>query len=123
HESNYLSSALRAAVDALSGTHHHNTVLHAIQAEVLLSHYFLRDTRFLEGKYHIATAVSLAISSRLHHFRSGDPNSHSERDVLRSASSKLPLPRDASEEAEPVNAFWAVLALDNCWTTADGSHP
>jgi hypothetical protein len=50
HEPSYLSCALRMAADALSGTHY-NTVLHAIQAEVLLSHYFLRNARFLEGKY------------------------------------------------------------------------
>ncbi|KAJ6525004.1 hypothetical protein B0H19DRAFT_1085120 [Mycena capillaripes] len=43
--------------------------------------------------------------------RSG-PSSYSERDVLRSASSSLPPPRDAIEEAERIN---------NCWTTADGS--
>jgi hypothetical protein len=25
------------------------------------------------------------------------------------------------EEYERVNAFWAVLTMKNCWTTADGS--
>jgi hypothetical protein len=33
----------------------------------------------------------------------------------------MPLPMDATEEAERINAFWTVLTLNNCWTTADGS--
>ncbi|KAJ6557556.1 hypothetical protein B0H19DRAFT_1261167 [Mycena capillaripes] len=119
YEGNYLSRALGTAVNALSGTHHPNTILHTIQAEVLLSHYFLRNTRFLEGKYHITRAVSLAISSRLHRIRSGDSNSYAWRGVT--ASRRLPPPRDATEEAERINGFWTVLILDNCWTTADGS--
>ncbi|KAJ6534356.1 hypothetical protein B0H19DRAFT_1272078 [Mycena capillaripes] len=121
YEPEYLSRALRTAVDALSGTHHHNTILHTIQAEVLLSHYFLQNTRFLEGKYHVTKAVSLAISSHLHRIRSGDSNSYAGGGGLGSASPRLPPPRDATEEAERVAAFWAVLTLDNCWTAADGS--
>lgn len=62
HEPSYLSCALRMAADALSGTHY-NTVLHAIQAEVLLSHYFLRNARFLEGKY-VRPFYSLSDSHR-----------------------------------------------------------
>ncbi|KAJ6566550.1 hypothetical protein B0H19DRAFT_1066840 [Mycena capillaripes] len=121
YEPNYLSCALRTAVDALSGTHHHNTSLHTIQAEVLLSHYFLRNMRFLEGKYHITAAVSLAISSRFHRIRSGDSNSYAGQGPLGSVSRRLPSPRNATGEVERINAFWTVLTLDNCWTTADGS--
>jgi hypothetical protein len=50
HEATYLSHALRATADTLSGQHH-NTVLHSIQSEVLISLYFMRNMRFLEGKY------------------------------------------------------------------------
>ena len=48
YEGDYLSRALRTAVDALSDTHP-SAVLHTIQAEVLLAHYFLKNTRFLQG--------------------------------------------------------------------------
>ncbi|KAJ7936982.1 Zn(2)-Cys(6) binuclear cluster domain-containing protein [Mycena leptocephala] len=117
-EASYLARALRTAVDALSGPHHHHTIFHCIQAEVLLSHYFLRNTRFLEGKYHLSAAVSLVISSGLHRTRSADSYVGG---CLGSGFSAMPLPMDATEEAERINAFWTVLTLNNCWTTADGS--
>ncbi|KAJ7451627.1 Zn(2)-Cys(6) binuclear cluster domain-containing protein [Mycena latifolia] len=118
YEVAYLSRALRTAVDALSGTHY-NAVLHSIQAEVLLAHYFLRNTRFLEGKYHLSAAVSLVISSGLHRIRSAD--SYSAGGPLGPAFHALAPPRDAIDEGERINAFWTVLTLNNCWTTADGS--
>ncbi|KAJ7726150.1 Zn(2)-Cys(6) binuclear cluster domain-containing protein [Mycena maculata] len=119
HEASYLSRALGTAVDALSGSHSLNTVLHSIQAEVLLTLYFLRNTRFLEGKYHLSAAVSLVISSGLHRIRSAD--SYAVSGPLGLAFRSLAAPRDAIEENERINAFWTVLTLNNCWTTADGS--
>ncbi|KAJ6585332.1 hypothetical protein B0H19DRAFT_926757 [Mycena capillaripes] len=115
YETHYLSRALRTAVDALSGTHP-NMVLHTIQAEVLLAHYFFRNTRFLEGKYHLSAAVSLVISSGLHRIRSA-ASGGSAAPAIRA----LTPPRDAIEECERINGFWAVLTLNNCWTVADGS--
>ncbi|KAJ7679483.1 hypothetical protein DFH06DRAFT_1121169 [Mycena polygramma] len=112
HESIYLSRALRAAVDALSGTHLRNTILHTIQAEVLLPHYFLQNTRFLEGKYHLSAAG-------LHHIRLADADVPGG--PPRPALLRLPPVRDAIEESERINAFWTVLTMNNCWTTADGS--
>ncbi|KAJ7143488.1 Zn(2)-Cys(6) binuclear cluster domain-containing protein [Mycena crocata] len=119
YEPHYLSRALRTAVDSLSGTRSHNTVLHSIQAEVLLAHYFIQNTRFLEGKYHLSAAVSLVISSGLHRIRSAD--SYAVSGPLGPAFSALPPARDEIEESERINGFWTVLTLNNCWTTADGS--
>ncbi|KAF7360719.1 Fungal-trans domain-containing protein [Mycena venus] len=118
-EANYLSRALRATGDGLSGTHHRNTILHNIQAEVLLSHYFLRNNRFLEANYHTSAAVSLVLSSGVHRIRSGDL--HASGGPLVPAVRRLPPAQDAIEENERINAFWTVLTLNNCWTTADGS--
>ncbi|KAJ6585298.1 hypothetical protein B0H19DRAFT_925329, partial [Mycena capillaripes] len=115
HEARYLSRALRTAVDALSGTHQ-NTVIHSIQAEVLLANYFFKNTRFLEGKYHLSAAVSLVISSGLHRIRSGAPGGPAGPTFR-----ALAPPRNSMEECERISAFWAVLTLNNCWTTADGS--
>ncbi|KAF7334960.1 Fungal-trans domain-containing protein [Mycena venus] len=119
YEASYLSKALHTSIDALSGTHNHTTILHSIQAEVLLSIYFLRNTRFLEGKYHLSAAVSLVISSGLHRTRSADLGAAGG--PLGPAFRRLPPPRDVMEEYERINAFWTVLAMNNCWTTADGS--
>ncbi|KAJ6542935.1 hypothetical protein B0H19DRAFT_905017, partial [Mycena capillaripes] len=115
YETSSLSRTLRSAVTALSGIHRQNTILHTMQAEVLLSYYFLRNTRFLEGKYHLSAAVALVISSGLHRIRSA------ESEFVQTTLRKLPPPLDATEEAERINAFWTVLTLNNCWTTADGS--
>ncbi|KAJ6467692.1 hypothetical protein C8R47DRAFT_812633 [Mycena vitilis] len=120
YESIYLSRALRTAADALSGSHRHNTILHTIQAEVLLAHYFLRNTRFLEGKYHLSAAVSLVLSSGLHRVRSADAEAGGQRGPLGPAFFRMPPARDALEESERVSAFWTVLTMNNCWTTADG---
>lgn len=117
YEASYLSRALRTAANALSGTHSSSTVLHSIQAFILLSYYFLQNTRFLEGKYHLSAAVSLVISSGLHRIRSADSRSLSPP----FRTTRMSPPRDAVEEAERINAFWAVLTLNNCLTTADGS--
>ncbi|KAF7340777.1 Fungal-trans domain-containing protein [Mycena sanguinolenta] len=117
-EAGYLSRALRTAADALSGTHA-NTVIHSIQTEVLLANYFLRNTRFLEGKYHLSAAVSLVISSGLHRIRSGD--SAALGGPLGPAFHALTPPRDTIDECERINALWTVLTMNNCWTTADGS--
>ncbi|KAJ7723315.1 hypothetical protein B0H14DRAFT_2641902 [Mycena olivaceomarginata] len=118
YEASYLSRALRTAANALSGTHSSSTVLHSIQAFILLSYYFLQNTRFLEGKYHLSAAVSLSLSARdcigFGRRIPGVSPLHSERLGCHP-------PRDAVEEAERINAFWAVLTLNNCLTTADGS--
>ncbi|KAJ7914466.1 hypothetical protein B0H13DRAFT_2461358 [Mycena leptocephala] len=123
HEARYLSRALRTAVETLSGTQnntssgtHYGTVLHTIQAEVLLASYFFRNTRFLEGKYHLSAAVSLVISSGLHRIRSSAPGGPSG-----TAFHALVSPRDPMEECERIAALWTVVTLDSCWTTADGS--
>ncbi|KAJ7264444.1 hypothetical protein B0H12DRAFT_1101779 [Mycena haematopus] len=113
YEASYLSRALDTVVSTMAGTHSGNTVLHIIQAEVLLSYYFMRNTRFLEAKYHLSAAVSLVISSELNRIRSTE---------LRGTTFRtLATPRDAMEECEQISGFWTVLTLDNCFTTADGS--
>ncbi|KAJ6508403.1 hypothetical protein C8R45DRAFT_815075, partial [Mycena sanguinolenta] len=113
YEAGYLSRALGSMVNAMAGTHSSNTVLPIIQAEVLLSYYFLRNTRFLEAKYHLSAAVSLVISSELHRIRSTE---------LKAATFRTSTPpRDSMEEYERISGFWTVVILDNCFTTADGS--
>jgi hypothetical protein len=82
-----------------------------IQASCLIARYFFHKVKILEGKYHMTTAMSLAISAGLHAIRSSELSSNTI----------LPQPVDAIEEGERINAFWAVLTLNYCWTAIDGS--
>ncbi|KAI3612458.1 hypothetical protein WG66_010051 [Moniliophthora roreri] len=104
-----LSQALQEAASTLTSTHP-NRVMHGIQAEVLLSTYLFDNGRILEGKYHLSTAVSLAIGAGLHQIRSQQNRSPS-----------LPPPVDPIEEGERINAFWTVYMLSNMWGVAVGS--
>ncbi|KAF7291119.1 Zn(2)-C6 fungal-type domain-containing protein [Mycena indigotica] len=99
YEPALLSHALRSVANAMSGSTsqhivggtrptpaHPTTILHALQAIVLLAHYFIRNTRLLEAHYQIGLAVSISISAGLHRVR--DSNS------------------------DAANAFWAVVRLN-----------
>jgi hypothetical protein len=119
HESTFLSRALQHTSSALSGSHPQK-VLHALQAEILLAYYFFRNGRFLEGKYHTSAAGSIAVSSGLNKIRSAH-SSLSTPGFVGNRSPTLPPPRDAVNEGERINGFWATLVLDKCWSVALGS--
>ncbi|KAJ6565890.1 hypothetical protein DFH09DRAFT_1363659 [Mycena vulgaris] len=113
YESAFLAHALRSTAGSLTGSHP-RTVLHSVQASVLLAYYFIRNARFLEGKYHTSAAVSIVVSAGLHRIRGvygGAPPT----------AEALPPPTDPLEEGERINAFWSVLTLNNCWAGMDGS--
>ncbi|KAK7035933.1 Zn(2)-C6 fungal-type domain-containing protein [Favolaschia claudopus] len=109
----FLSRALNLTAKSLSGIHPQK-VMHTLQAEILLAYYFFASGRFLEGKYHTAAAVSLALSSGLHMVRStkGAP-----------PTSLLPAARDAVEEGERIHAWWTVVVLDKAWAVAFNEDP
>ncbi|KAJ7186533.1 hypothetical protein C8R46DRAFT_1273187 [Mycena filopes] len=113
YEPAFLAHALRSTASSLSGTHP-RTILHSLQASVLLAYYFLRNARFLEGRYHTSAAVSIALSAGLHRKRG-------PQDGGRPLGDALPQPRDAVEEGERIGAFWSVLNLNNCWAGMDGA--
>jgi hypothetical protein len=113
----FLSRALQSTSQALLGTHPHK-VIQCIQAEVLLAQYFFRNARILEGKYHMSAAVSLVLSSGFHKIRSPEESSVF---ALSEVQPVIGVPSDSTGEGERINAFWTVLILNNCWTTADGS--
>ena len=117
-EDAYMRRATQEAATALSSSHPQR-VLHSMQAEVLLSTYFFAQGRFLEGKYHVANAVSTALSAGFHKLRSantGPSNAHP-------ANPALPAPRDATEEGERIVAAWTVFNLDKAWAVALDSNP
>ena len=87
--------------------------MHSIQAEILLATYFFSNGRFFEGKYHVANAVSTAISAGLHKIRSNSP----------STPPTLPAHRDMIEEGERIICAWNVFNLDKCWAVALDDAP
>ncbi|KAK7021134.1 hypothetical protein VNI00_017495 [Paramarasmius palmivorus] len=118
YEAPFLKRALEAITQGLSGTmspgmevSRATNVLCMIQASCLIARYFFHNVKILEGKYHMTTAMSLAISAGLHAIRSSELSSNTI----------LPQPVDVIEEGERINAFWAVLTLNYCWTAIDGS--
>ncbi|KAJ7473914.1 hypothetical protein B0H11DRAFT_2429868, partial [Mycena galericulata] len=118
YEPAFLAHALRSTAGSLSGTHP-RTILHSMQASVLLAYYFIRNARFLEGKYHTSAAVSIAVSSGLHRIRA--PPNEAVQLAIRGPGDGLRPPRDAGEEGERITAFWNVLTLNNCWAGMDGA--
>jgi hypothetical protein len=117
HENTVLSRALQQTANVLSGVHPHR-VIHGYQAEILLSYYFFSNGRFLEGKYHVAAAISLAVSSGLHKIRSAEAIP-----TVRNVVSPLQSPRDIIEEGERIRGCWTGVILDKCWAVALGSIP
>ncbi|KAK0210098.1 Zn(2)-Cys(6) binuclear cluster domain-containing protein [Desarmillaria ectypa] len=116
HEKTFLERALADVSNALSSNYHPQKIVQTIQAEVILAYYFLASGRFLEGKYHVTTAVSLVLSTGLNKVRS-------DRNTSTSQMSVLPAPQDAIEEGERVDACWTVLILDKGWAVALASVP
>ncbi|KAJ7901078.1 hypothetical protein B0H14DRAFT_2330799 [Mycena olivaceomarginata] len=106
----FLSRTLNLAGNGLSGLHPQK-VMHTLQAETLLAYYFFASGRFLEGKYHTASAVSLALSGGLHTIRSANIPSF-----------VLPPAQDAIEEGERIYACWAVIILDRSWAAVFGEQ-
>lgn len=102
HESVFLSRAIQNTQVMPQP----NQILHDIQAQVLLSHYFLRQGRFLEAMHRINTAVSLCIGCGIHK-QQATPGSTS--------AFYLAPARDSVEQGERIDALWTTLALHKCW--------
>ncbi|KIK70720.1 hypothetical protein GYMLUDRAFT_254049, partial [Collybiopsis luxurians FD-317 M1] len=121
-ENVYLSRALAHTANMLSSSHPHR-ILHAIQAEILLSVYFFRTGRILEGKYHLSASVSLTLGAQLHRIRAIPTNTSETASPLQQyyRGPLLAPPADQIEEGERINAFWMAFTLSNCWGVAVGT--
>ena len=111
---------LALVLQTLSGDMDPARIMYTLQAEVLISYYFFHRNRRLEGSYHIAAAVSIAVACKLHKIRSASwvmqhPGAPSGQEV------QLFPPTDDIEEGERIRAFWTVFSLDRCWTIWTGS--
>ncbi|KAJ3734956.1 Zn(2)-Cys(6) binuclear cluster domain-containing protein [Lentinula guzmanii] len=108
-ESAFLSRALLHVSNVLSASHPLR-LIHGTQAEILLSTYFFRTGRILEGKYHLSAAVSLATCANLHKLRSGGMSPF-VANVMGLDGPSLPDPKDLIDEGERINAFWTVFTM------------
>ncbi|KAF8916513.1 hypothetical protein CPB85DRAFT_287571 [Mucidula mucida] len=114
HQGAFLSRALTQVVTSLSSSHP-GRVMQTIQAEILLSHYFLAYGRFLEGRYHISAAMSIGMAAGLSKVRSRTPQTV--------PITALAATMDPIEEGERVYACWTALAMDKSWSVALASGP
>jgi hypothetical protein len=115
-EHHFLRRALRGTAVGLESPDIF-TVVQTIQAEVLLSYYFLQVARPIEAKRHSSSAVALALTCGLHKLRplnapntSGGLLSHLDPNFLR--------PVDGYEYGKLVNAFWSVFVLHKLLSVA-----
>ena len=123
----YLSRALSAISEAIPDP---SRVVDLIQAQCILSVYFLSNGRLLEGSYHASSAASLALQWGLHQIGSPDATPGAMLGEWDS-SFRLDPPQDAIEQGERILAFWQVYDLDRCWSVAlqrptiipDSKHP
>ncbi|KAJ7242559.1 hypothetical protein B0H12DRAFT_846934 [Mycena haematopus] len=107
HEKTFLARALSALPSSLSSLHPRKA-LHALQAEIILATYFFSAGKFVEGMYHTAAAVSLAVSSGMHEAFAETPSLPSAHAI-------------DSEEVERFDACWAIITLDKAWAMALGT--
>ncbi|KAJ7761613.1 Zn(2)-Cys(6) binuclear cluster domain-containing protein [Mycena maculata] len=118
-EQTFLHNALQSLPgDIQRFPSHPRLVLETLQAEVMLSLYYVHVALPAPGRYHSAAAMSLALSAGLHQ---RSPQSHPVP-YFPLVDPLLPPALNATEEAERINAFWAVVIVDNCWVAAEG-HP
>jgi hypothetical protein len=94
-----------------------HTVLDLIQAEVLLSHYYMHVALPVQGYYHCAAAVSLALGAGLHLIGS-DSHPNVQASLFATSPSTIPSELDATLG---VSAFRAVAILNSYWVALSGT--
>ncbi|KXN87273.1 hypothetical protein AN958_09005 [Leucoagaricus sp. SymC.cos] len=99
-EETWLNQALRFVTEDLSGSHPRRC-LQVMQAEILLSTYFLNYGKSVEGLVHANAAAALAVSTK--------------SNLIRSASVMQKPSGDAVDEGEWIDGFWTTVTLSNYW--------
>ncbi|TFK66447.1 hypothetical protein BDN72DRAFT_859913 [Pluteus cervinus] len=115
-EHTLLMRALRYAATDMSSDHP-NKIIQTLQAEVLLSYYFLRMSRFLEAKIHSTTAITIALECGLNKIRSSSPGALPALGLVQDHPMVLHhTVGDKVEEGERINAFWSAFTLHKLLT-------
>ncbi|KAJ7440767.1 hypothetical protein B0H11DRAFT_1933404 [Mycena galericulata] len=113
-ESEFLALAVQTLSHALPVANQPHLILPMIQAAVLVSYYFLEIGNLVEGKHHLAAALSLASCAGINECTTALSLPFSLSAAL------LPPSRDNVEATERLNAFWSLLLLNNFWVAASG---
>ncbi|THV00234.1 hypothetical protein K435DRAFT_566227, partial [Dendrothele bispora CBS 962.96] len=71
-----------------------------------LAQYFFHAGRKLEGQHSVNIAISLVLGTGMHR--------------IRSEEEAIPAQGQEKEEAQRINAFWTVLALNSRWAAVEG---
>ncbi|KAJ7614508.1 hypothetical protein FB45DRAFT_1035982 [Roridomyces roridus] len=115
-----LATLNNLAADIRAFAVHPKLILETLQAEILLSFYFLHVGLPVQGRYHAGAAASLALSAGLHRApRSPQPDSSSSP-PFPLAQMLLPADIDAIGAAERIGAFWSVMLINNYWVASHG---
>ncbi|KAF8882004.1 hypothetical protein BD779DRAFT_1544381 [Infundibulicybe gibba] len=101
NEQLFLHNTLYYISQDLAGCHP-KKIIHALQAEILVSYYYLHIGRLQEGSFRASSAVGLCYGAKLHRIRSPKPPY-----VVNSA--------DLTEEEEQINGFWTAVTLNSYW--------
>lgn len=113
----FLTRAVQHVGTDMIGSHP-NRVVHTLQAHILLAYYFFITGRYLEAKCQSGSAVSLALGAGLHKLRSANVTALPTLSVFNDHTVRLEPHRNAIEEGERINAFWAALTLHKIITVA-----
>ncbi|THV04348.1 hypothetical protein K435DRAFT_961959 [Dendrothele bispora CBS 962.96] len=124
-----------STVPALSApsNYSHQKVLEAIQSHILLAQYFFHADRKLEGQYSVNVAISLVLGTDMHRIRSEEVipaqgqlqmalgrSSYTEGGPFSGSQTLQTQLQREKEEAQRINAFWMVLALNSRWAAVEG---
>lgn len=113
----FLARALQhVSQDRASFSSRPHLILCILQAEILLSLYFLRAPDPVLGRHHCAAASALALGARLHVVRAP----HKPFPAFPLSTFLLPSPSDPADELQRAAGFWAVVVLNNYWVAVDG---
>ncbi|KAH9837968.1 uncharacterized protein C8Q71DRAFT_723211 [Rhodofomes roseus] len=80
----------------------------------------LADGDSAQGVYHMDAASAMILASRLHEVEGVRQSLPIDARLSRY---QLPPPADQTEQDERVNAYWAALVLDKCWSPILGRMP
>ncbi|KAG5649418.1 hypothetical protein H0H81_003981, partial [Sphagnurus paluster] len=128
HREQSLKRAKYFLSEDLTGPHPHK-VLHTIQAEVLLAHYYLSMGNVQESSRHAGGALGLALGAGLHR-STGDGTAASSYTVVTSpgfisrrmlsSTSSLGKSGDNIDRSQYIDAFWAVYTINVYLTVIQG---
>ncbi|KAF7351655.1 hypothetical protein MSAN_01598100 [Mycena sanguinolenta] len=115
----FLACALQNVPQDLVGiAEHPQLIVDTVQAEVLLSLYYLHTAYHVQGRYHAFAASSIALGANLHSIRSAQYHTAYPPFALEIF---LPAPQNPAEESIRIDAFWAVVLINNIWAGVEGS--